>query len=167
MAPTSTVTVLYPTSRSETLLDSEKKIWVIVVPLSIGIPCLVALALYLVRRHREKKAEREPRVEGVPIEVHHQAWLEQMRNMNQQNQELVFVPDDARNAANDAHWHGTTQHARSQSTPPTLQAHSTPQRIESPLRRECRQPDGICDKDIFEFPPPQQLHPYLRRESAY
>lgn len=166
MAPT--IVTLSPPRQAETYLAGEKKIWAVVIPVSICIPCLVAFILYIVRRRRQKLAEQQqPTSNGdVPIEVHEQAWLEHMRSMTEQNQGPLSTPEDASQSVTNLHSRDTTQHARSQSTPPMSQANCRPQRCDSPLHRECHQPDRICDKETLEFAPPQGPHPAARRESS-
>ncbi len=164
MAPT--IVTLSPPRQAETNLAGEKKIWAIVIPLSICIPCLIACILYVFRRRRQKLAkQQQPTSDGdVPIEVHQQAWLEHMRNMTEQNQRSLCIEEDVNQSVAYPASHDTTRHTRSQSTPPMFQTNCRPQRCDSPLRREWHQ--GICDKEVFEFPPPQGLPPAARRESS-
>ncbi|KAJ3480133.1 hypothetical protein NLG97_g8142 [Lecanicillium saksenae] len=167
MAPTIATLPSATTDQSGSLRDSEKRIWMIVIPLSICVPCLIACVVYIVRRYRMNKAKKaRPTSQGVPIEVHHRAWLEHMRNISQQNQENDVAPHEINEAMKDVHMHDFAHHVRSQSTPPMPPTHCKPPRSDSPLRHEWHRSEGISDKDVFEFPPPQELHPAVRRDST-
>ncbi|KAJ6783945.1 hypothetical protein PWT90_02128 [Aphanocladium album] len=170
MAPT--ITTLPSTDQPGQQLGSEKKIWMIVIPLSIFIPCLVACIIYVVRRYRINKAKKaRPTSQGVPIEVHHRAWLEHMRTISQEHPQGAYAPQESSVPMKDVHLRDFAHHVRSQSTPPTPPTppttYSKTRRSDSPLRREWRQSQEVSDKYIFEFPPPQELHPAMRRDSIH
>lgn len=166
MAPA--MTTLPANEQSGALLESEKKIWMIVVPLSICIPCLAACIIYVARRYRAKKLQQpRPTSHDVPIEVHHQAWIEHMRRINQENQQDGPAPDETKIAMKDIHLHEFPSHARSQSNPQLPQYNTKPHHNDSPLRRQWQESDRASEKNVFQSTLPQELHPAMRRGSAY
>ncbi|KAM3555703.1 hypothetical protein ARSEF4850_005879 [Beauveria asiatica] len=64
------------------------------------IHCPIACIFYVVRRYRLKKAEQQSVLESVHIEVHHQAWLEQISKINQQDSQTLFMADETGKSPN-------------------------------------------------------------------
>lgn len=161
MAPTPLPTISYGNPLSTSLLDSERRVWIIMIPLAVCIPCLIASIVYLVRRYRKKK--NQPAItSAVQFDAHYAAWLENISN-NNGSYDHIPPSDDASKSLRPNHQHNNRP--RSKSTP-TISMHCAPQCSESPSRLTWNQTEGVNNKDPYEFPPPRELHPALRRDSV-
>lgn len=162
MAPT-VPTIPAVLDESDSFDQSAKKIWIIAVSLSLCIPCLAAIIVYFFRRYRRaKKAAAQPVTEGIPFEASHSQWLQNIRENAMHHQRIGSHDGGAISPK-----HVCSEHvARTQSTPALPTAHYNQPRSESPLRQHWTHAEGVSDKDVFEFPPPQEIHPAMRRDST-
>lgn len=57
----------------EDLASTEQKIWLVVIPVAVGLPCLVAIGVFIYKRYRKHKAAAA-RDQDIAFDTRQRGW---------------------------------------------------------------------------------------------
>jgi hypothetical protein len=88
------------------LAFNEQKIWLVVVPIAVSLPCLVAIGIFIYKRYRKHKAAA-PRDQDPAFDTRQRGWYNGRQDIDHAPSNGIF--------SNSIFQHSTEE--RSQSTP--------------------------------------------------